>query len=94
MSNMGIEALVLQVTRQALMLVVVLSGIPIVLSMIVGVVVSVFQAATQIQEQTLTFVPKLVVVLGTILVGGYWMLAQLVKFTQALFALMPKLGAM
>jgi flagellar biosynthesis protein FliQ len=94
MGGGSIETLVLQITRHALVLVILLSGIPIVLSMIVGVIVSVFQAATQIQEQTLTFVPKLIVVLGTIMVGGYWMIAQLVKFTVALFSLIPKLGAM
>jgi len=92
MGGGSIETLVLQVSRQALVLVILLSGIPIVLSMIVGVIVSVFQAATQIQEQTLTFVPKLIVVLGTIMVGGYWMIAQLVKFTAALFELIPKLS--
>jgi flagellar biosynthetic protein FliQ len=94
MHGVGIETLVLQVTRQALLLVVVISGIPIACSMVVGVFVSVFQAATQIQEQTLTFVPKLIIVLGTILVGGFWMMSQLVRFTQSLFALMPKLGHM
>lgn len=94
MGGGSIETLVLQITRQALILVILLSGIPIVLSMIVGVIVSVFQAATQIQEQTLTFVPKLIVVLGTLMVGGYWMIAQLVKFTVALFTMIPKLGAM
>lgn len=94
MNGGSIETLVLQVARQALLLVLFLSGIPIVLSMIVGILVSVFQAATQIQEQTLTFVPKLVIVLGTIMVAGYWMIAQLVKFTASLFALIPKLGAM
>ena len=94
MAGGSVEVLVLQITRQALVLTIFLSGIPIVLSMIVGVLVSVFQAATQIQEQTLTFVPKLIVVMGTILVGGYWMIAQLVKFSQSLFNLIPKLGAM
>jgi flagellar biosynthetic protein FliQ len=94
MEAIGIAPLVLQITRHALLLVIVISGIPIMLSMVVGIFISVFQAATQIQEQTLTFVPKLIIVLGTIMIGGYWMLAQLVKFTQTLFALMPKLGAM
>jgi flagellar biosynthetic protein FliQ len=94
MGGGDIETLVLQISRQALVLVLLLSGIPIVISMIVGVLVSVFQAATQIQEQTLTFVPKMVVVFGTIMIGGYWMIGQLVKFTVALFALIPKLGAM
>jgi len=87
-----IELLVLQIARQALVLVIFLSGIPIFLSMIVGVLVSVFQAATQIQEQTLTFVPKLVIVLGTVMIGGTWMMAQLVKFTGSLFEMIPKLG--
>ena len=94
MGGGDIESLVLQISRQALVLVLLLSGIPIVLSMIVGVFVSVFQAATQIQEQTLTFVPKMVIVFGTIMVGGYWMIAQLVKFTAALFNLIPQLGAL
>ena len=94
MHGSGIETLVLQVTRQAILLTVLISGIPIAMSMIVGVCISVFQAATQIQEQTLTFVPKLIVVLGTLMVAGYWMIAQLVKFTAALFNMIPKLGAM
>ena len=89
----SIEIVVLQVSRQAIFLVVLLSGIPIMLSMVVGVMISVFQAATQIQEQTLTFVPKMIIVFGTLIVGGYWMMAQLVKFTQGLFALVPQITA-
>src|SRR5947207_2136966 len=69
MHGIGIESLVLQITRHALLLVVVISGIPVMASMVVGVFVSVFQAATQIQEQTLTFVPTLLVCLGTIMIG-------------------------
>lgn len=87
-----IETLVLSIARQAIFLVVVLSGIPIFLSMVVGVLISVFQAATQIQEQTLTFVPKIIIVFGTLIIGGYWMLAQLVKFTHGLFMLMPQIS--
>ncbi len=93
MGETGIESLVLQITRHALLLVIVISGIPIVLAMIVGIFISVFQAATQIQEQTLTLVPKLLIVFGTIAVGGFWMIAQLVMFTQWLLSLVPKLGA-
>jgi len=84
---------VLQVTNQGLLVTVVVCGPPILMSMVVGLMISLFQAVTQIQEQTLTFVPKLIIVLGTIMVGGLWMMAQLVKFTQSLFALMPKMGA-
>lgn len=86
-----IETLVLQIARQAIFLVVMISGIPILLSMVIGVMVSVLQAATQIQEQTLTMVPKMVIVFGTLIVAGYWMMAQLVKFTHGLFMLVPKI---
>lgn len=88
-----IEILVLQVSRQAIFLVILLSGIPIMLSMVVGVMISVFQAATQIQEQTLTMVPKMIIVFGTLVVAGFWMMAQLVKFTQQLFLLIPRITA-
>ena len=94
MQSGGIETLVLQVTRQAIFLTVLISGIPIALSMVVGTIVSVFQAATQIQEQTLSFVPKMIVVFGTLIVGGYWMIGTLVRFTQTLFELLPRLGTM
>lgn len=87
-----IEILTLQVTRQAIFLVILLSGIPIILSMVIGVFISVFQAATQIQEQTLTMVPKMIIVFGTLVVGGYWMMAQVVKFTQNLFLLIPQIS--
>jgi flagellar biosynthetic protein FliQ len=90
----GIENLVLQITRQAIFLTVLISGIPIALSMVVGTLVSVFQAATQIQEQTLSFVPKMIAVFGTLIVGGYWMITTLVQFTRTIFELMPRIGAM
>ena len=83
-SGSGIESLVLQISRQALVLVLILSGIPIVLSMIVGVFVSVFQAATQIQEQTLTFVPKIIATFAVLAIGGAWMLQQLSQFSIVL----------
>lgn len=88
----SIENLVLQIARQALLLVVLISGVPIVLSMLAGILVSVFQAATQIQEQTLTFVPKMIIVFGTLIVGGYWMIAMLVRYTESLFNLIPEIS--
>ena len=89
MHSMGIESLVLQITRQALMLVVVLSGIPVVASMVVGVFVSVFQAATQIQEQSLVFVPKAATLFAGLTLCGGWMLTRLVDFTRTLFLSLP-----
>ncbi|WP_248926360.1 flagellar biosynthesis protein FliQ [Paenibacillus hamazuiensis] len=53
----------------------------LVLALVVGLVISIFQATTQIQEQTLAFVPKIVVVLLSILIFGPWILTTLVEFT-------------
>ena len=59
----------------------------------VGLLVSIFQAATSIQEQTLTFIPKIVVTGIVVAVGGPWMLDQLVGYTQALFLSIPALAS-
>jgi flagellar biosynthetic protein FliQ len=58
----------------------------LVASLVVGLLVSVFQAATQIQEQTLTFVPKLVAILLTMLLLGGWMMTTMLAYTTDLFA--------
>lgn len=76
--------LIIRITREALILVLLLSGGPMLASMLVGFVVSLFQATTQIQEQTLSYVPKLVAVLVTMIVIGPWMLAQAVLFARNL----------
>ena len=57
----------------------------LLISIIVGLIISIFQATTQIQEQTLTFVPKLVSVALVGLITGSWMLHQLVNFTTRIF---------
>jgi flagellar biosynthetic protein FliQ len=80
---------IVRLTREALMLVLVVSGPPIAASLLVGLVVSVFQATTQIQEQTLTFVPKLIAVFATLAALGPWIATQLGRFTEALFAAFP-----
>lgn len=79
------------VTQEALYLCLLVSGPPILMSMIVGFAISVFQATTQIQEQTLTFVPKVIVVFGTLAVAGAWTGAQLVRFTFHVFDHFPML---
>jgi flagellar biosynthesis protein FliQ len=67
---------------------------PIVLSaMAVGLIVSIFQSVTQIQESTLTFVPKLVVVGLVFVVAGHWMLGTYVNYVDSLFASIPQLLA-
>jgi len=59
------------------------------LGLIVGLVISIFQATTAIQEQTLTFVPKIVVVLGSLIVFGSWIMNSMINFTMRIFGLIP-----
>ena len=82
----------LKAIREGLLLVLLLSAPPLIASMVTGFVVGLFQAATQIQDQTLAFVPKLVVVLVVLLAMGPVLGAALVRFTQALFVAIPSLG--
>ena len=55
----------------------------------VGLVISIFQAVTQIQEQTLTFIPKIIALAAVLLIGGPWMLNQLLSYTTDLWAGIP-----
>lgn len=59
------------------------------LGLLVGLIISIFQATTSIQEQTLTFVPKIVVVLGSLVVFGSWMINSMINFTMNIFSLIP-----
>jgi flagellar biosynthesis protein FliQ len=83
-----------QVTDLALqtMLLAAKVAAPILLTaLLVGFLISLFQAATQIQEQTLSFVPKMIAVAIALLVSGNWVLSELVSFTQSLFDMLPSL---
>ena len=79
----------LQLMRRAIMLSLQLTMPALTLSLVIGIAVSLFQAVTQIQEQTLTFVPKVVVLSLALLVLGPWMLHSLVSFTAGLIASLP-----
>jgi flagellar biosynthetic protein FliQ len=78
---MNTEAII-TILRQALLLVLLLSSGPMLVSLLVGLVVSILQATTQLQEQTLSYVPKLICVFLTIAILGPWMLRQAVQFTE------------
>lgn len=80
---------VLHITNQALLVTLVVCGPPIVISMAIGLMISLFQAVTQIQEQTLTFVPKLVIIFGTLAALGPWIGSTLLRFTQMCFERFP-----
>ena len=75
---------IIRIVREALLLVLVVSAPPMLASVLVGFVVSVFQATTQIQEQTLSYVPKLIAVFLTLAVLGPWMLAQTLRFASVI----------
>lgn len=80
------EGQVLDIAREALFLIIRVSAPLLLISLIIGLIVSIFQTVTSIQEQTLTFVPKIVsVFLGMMLVGG-WMLEQLSNFMVELWS--------
>ncbi|MFL5350584.1 MAG: flagellar biosynthesis protein FliQ [Hyalangium sp.] len=77
------------ITQQALFLVLVASAPPVLISLIVGFIISVFQATTQIQEQTLTFAPKVIIVFVVLAMTGPWIGSQLVRFTFHVFDRFP-----
>jgi flagellar biosynthesis protein FliQ len=68
-------------------------GLPLLLSgLAIGLIVSIFQAVTQIQEQTLTFIPKILVTAAVIVVGGPWMLDQLILYAHDLYSAIPEMS--
>ncbi|WP_153957763.1 flagellar biosynthetic protein FliQ, partial [Pseudomonas aeruginosa] len=77
--------------REALWLTAMIVGVLVVPSLLVGLVVAMFQAATQINEQTLSFLPRLMVILLTLIVLGPWLLRQLMEYTQTLIGNIPLL---
>lgn len=79
---------IIDVLRDAVGVALKLAAPMLVLSMLVGVIIAIFQAVTQIHEQTIGFVFKLVVVIAVLLIGGGWMLETLQDFARSLFALM------
>lgn len=79
---------VTQVLREGIWVVLKIGGPMLILSMIVGVVIAIFQAVTQIHEQTLGFIFKLAVIILFFLVAGGWMMETLLDYARTVFALM------
>ncbi|MDX2299854.1 MAG: flagellar biosynthesis protein FliQ [Xanthomonadaceae bacterium] len=82
---------VIEIGQRALWLMLLLSAPMLLSALAIGLVVGMFQAATQINEMTLSFIPKLVVVSMVIVISGPWMLRTLVEFTRALIQSLPEL---
>ncbi|MCH9030721.1 MAG: flagellar biosynthesis protein FliQ [candidate division Zixibacteria bacterium] len=87
------QQLVVNIGREALTLILMVSGPMLLFGLVVGVVISIFQSVTQINEMTMTFVPKIVSVAVALLLFMPWMINMIVDFTHRMYALIPTLGA-
>lgn len=84
-------AMVIDIGVQALLVAAKLGAPMLITALVVGFAISVFQSITQIQEVTLSFVPKAVAVAVALVISGQWMIAEIVTFTQSLFERIPQL---
>lgn len=85
------ESYVLSLSQQAITLTLILAGPILLVSLVVGSLVSLVQAATQINETTLTFIPKMIGIVLVLLILGSWMLQQIVIFTSNILTSLPSL---
>lgn len=82
--------MVISIIQQSLTMIMLLSAPMLLIGLIIGLIVSVFQATTQIQEATLAFVPKIVAVMLSMVIFGPWMMSSMVSYTQNLFSNIDK----
>lgn len=87
------HVLVVDLARNAILTAMMVAGPMLAVALIVGLIISIIQAVTQVQEQTLSFVPKLVAVAVVFLVALPWILQMLVKYTTELFRSIPMLAS-
>jgi flagellar biosynthetic protein FliQ len=85
------DADVTEIALETMLLAAKIAAPILLTALLVGFLISLFQAATQIQEQTLSFVPKMIAVAIALLVTGNWVLSELVSFTNHLFQTLPRL---
>lgn len=85
------EITIMSVVTKAVMTGTMIAGPVLIASLLVGLIISIFQAVTQIQEQTLTFVPKLIVVVSIVVFGGPWMMNKLLVLTTELIGMIANI---
>ena len=85
------QDVVINIAMQAMQLAFKVAMPLLLVGLAVGLLVSIFQAVTQIQEQTLAFIPKILAIAGVLIVGGPWMLNQLLSYTTDLWSRIPTL---
>ena len=83
--------MVIDVGKEAGEIVVLMAAPPLLAGLVIGLVVSLFQAATQIQEMTLSFIPKLLGVGASLVIAGHWMLSLITDYVTRLYASIPGL---
>jgi flagellar biosynthesis protein FliQ len=86
------DVTVIQILREALMMTLIVSAPIMAVGLVVGLVISIFQTTTSIQEQTLTFVPKIVAIFAAIIFFSAWMIHMLVNYTKNAFMAISKIG--
>jgi flagellar biosynthesis protein FliQ len=86
------DVMVIKLMREALMTILIVSAPMLGIGMIVGLIVSIFQTTTSIQEQTLTFVPKMIAIFLSMIIFGAWMLRTLTSYTTDIFDMIRKIG--
>lgn len=86
------EELIMKLMMDALLMILKITMPILIVGLVVGLVVGLFQATTQIQEMTLSFIPKIIITFLVILIMGQWMLTTLMEYTRELFGLITTLG--
>ncbi|SIO26702.1 flagellar biosynthetic protein FliQ [Carnobacterium alterfunditum] len=82
---------VLDIIREAFMVMIIVAGPTLIIALVVGLFISIIQATTQLQEQTLSFVPKILAVIVSLIVFGNFMMNSLIMFTQKIFEMIAEL---
>ena len=86
------DIVVIKILREALMTTMIVSAPILGIGMIVGLIIAIFQTTTSIQEQTLTFVPKIMAIFGAVIIFAAWMIHTLVSYTKGVFMMISKIG--
>lgn len=79
------EAMIIELGQQTMFTILLMAAPMLGIGLIIGLAVSIFQATTQIQEATLAFIPKIIGILGAVVIFGPWLLSIIIDFTLALF---------
>lgn len=86
------QVMVMDILRSAYLTIMLVSGPVLIIALVIGLIISVLQATTQVQEQTLSFVPKIVAVMFALIIFGSFMINTLISFTTNLFKLISTIA--